>query len=292
MPVKRGSISWDIIVELIAYSYALSALHDGGDSRNRCNRGELMFRTILVGIRGVTLPEELRRVLWRVAGLYRSRVIVAEVRDPDVDSSLQTDSHAASAKQRGNENPLVTVVVLSGQFVQSLCDKGHEADVIVVLADDLTDVRDSRSTEMVAEIVRQAPRPIWIGRKPYQMPEHIVVAYDGSSHSCRALHLGANLAETLGARLTVLNVNESRDQVAQELVLSRAASYCEPYRMTMERVGLFGTAAATIQAFTSSHACDLLIVGAAGVGYLRGLLFGSVTGQLITSVACSVLVAK
>jgi nucleotide-binding universal stress UspA family protein len=256
-----------------------------------------MLRTFLVGTRNGELPSGFGDIVRRIAGLYRARLIVATVRRPadlrDVPHAVPgMVSPAPPGAALPSEHPAQQHIVLAGEFTEAVCDKGHEADVIVVWHESLFGPNGQLSVDELSNFVRLAPRPLWLFREPVICPEHILIAYDGSAHSGRALHIAANLAETLGARLTVLNVDESRDAVAQELVLSRAAGYCEPYRITMERVGLFGRAADSIQSYVETTGCHLLIVGAAGVGYLRGLLFGSVAGHLIANAACSVLVAK
>ncbi len=252
-----------------------------------------MFRTFLVANSIQAAPPQFDGVIQRVAELYGSRVIRATVRSPEQLPNVPAAETTSPDESNPDGKPSrAKSVILAGDFLESVCDKGHEADAIVVWHDNLLGADGKASTEMIADLVRQAPRPIWLAREPIRFPEHIVVAYDGSAHSGRALHMGANLAETLGAKLTVLNVDESHDDVAQELILSRAAGYCEAYRITMERVGVFGTAAVAIRSFAESSHCDLLVLGAAGVGYLRGLLFGSVTGQIISSAPCSVLIAK
>lgn len=254
-----------------------------------------MLRTFLVVNRGLKPPAEFEPIVRRVAELYRARLIVADVRDAEElagTPSPSPQSAEPNPTKAPASNPDAISIMLVGSFVPAVCDKGHEADAIVVWHGSLPGADGQASSETLSSLVRQAPRPVWLFREPLRFPERILVAYDGSAHSGRALHMAANLAETLGARLTVLNVDESRDEVAQELILSRAAGYCEPYRITMERVGVFGGAAESIQAYAESSQCDLLVVGAAGVGYLRGLLFGSVAGQLIANAPCSVLVAK
>ena len=255
-----------------------------------------MNRTFLVAKRGGESPPEFDQTISRVADLYHARQIFAAVRSVEELSSGAANTSAASASTpngvSGTGNPQLKSILLVGEFVSAVCDKGHEADVIVVWHTSLAGPDGKPSGEEMANFVRQAPRPVWLVREPIRFPEHVLVAYDGSVHSGRALHMAANLAETVGARLTVLNVDESRDAVAQDLILTRAAGYCDAYEITMERVGIFGGAADSIQHYAETSKCDLLVVGAAGVGYLRGLLFGSVAGQLIARAPCSVLVAK
>ncbi|GEM_PF-5489183 len=255
-----------------------------------------MFRTFLLASGRKPIPTEFSLGVERVARLYRSRLVRAVVRSSDELSSTTIESAATDRPRPSASEPpdgfVVQDVLLVGDLISAVVDKGHEADVIVIWHEALAGLDGQPSTELTSELVRQAPRPVWLGRKPTRFPEQILVAYDGSAQAGRALHMGANLAETLGARLTVLNVDESRDTVAQELILRRAAGYCEPYRITMERVGVFGSAPVAIRSYAETHACDLVVLGATGVGYLRGLLFGSVAGQLITTAPCSVLVAK
>jgi nucleotide-binding universal stress UspA family protein len=253
-----------------------------------------MLRTIFVATPNLEFPAGFGQVMHRVAALYGARLIIACVRRPSQLGGLELpplnsfEDPNAPAPLRGR----VQNIVLAGEFTHAVCDKGHEADVIVVWHQCLVGPDGKPSADDLSNLVRHAPRPVWLFREPLICPEHILVAYDGSAHSGRALHLAANLAETMGARLTVVHVDESRDEVARERILLRAAGYCEPYRINMERVGLFGRAAESIQSYVEVSGCDLLIVGAAGVGYLRGLLFGSVAGQLIANARCSVLVAK
>jgi nucleotide-binding universal stress UspA family protein len=244
-----------------------------------------MLRTLLVAARKFEIPAELDRVIRRVADLYGARLIFAAACRAAELGTLQPPQHTTVAER-------VQKLVLVGDYIHVICDKGHEADVIVTWPECLVGEDGEPSTDELVTLVRRAPRPIWLFRKPFVHPEHILVAYDGSAHSGRALHLAANLAETLGSRLTVLNVDESNDEAAQELILSRAVGYCAPYRITMERVGLFGRAAYSIQSYAHTCGCHLLIVGAAGAESLRGLLFGSVAGELIAHAPCSVLVAK
>lgn len=263
-----------------------------------------MIRTFLLTSRPPQSQPEFDDVIERASRLYQARLVRAVIRGTDEllatpgtsdatepkAASERNDQLNAETESRVSEN--IQSVVLVGEFVSAVCDKGHEADVIAVWHECLRGADGSESQEEVGKLVREAPRPVWIGREPTRFPEHIVVAYDGSTHSGRGLHMAANLAETLGARLTVLHVDESHDNVAQELILSRAAGYCEPYRIAMERVGVRGSATTGIRDYAEASHADLLVLGAAGVGYLRGLLFGSVAGQLVTNSPCSVLVAK
>lgn len=255
-----------------------------------------MLRTFLAATNETGRQAAFEQMIARVAELYRARLLVAVVRDSDSPAStlpaVASENRQEVEARAADTEPRVQPVILIGDFLSVVCDKGHEADVIVVWRGCLSRGEGQDAAERLARLIREAPRPVWLGREPFKFPEHIVVAYDGSAHAGRALHMGANLAETLGARLTVLHVDESRDDVAQELILARAAGYCEPYRIKMERVGINGSAATAIRDYSESTQCDLLVVGATGVGYLRGLLFGSVAAQLIANAQCSVLVAK
>jgi nucleotide-binding universal stress UspA family protein len=255
-----------------------------------------MFRTFLIASARPEVDPSLRDVIRRVAELYGARLLVAIVQDADrlVAAAAPAESLGGERASGGGGEPAAeaAVLVMVGEFSAAISDKGHEADVIVVEQGSIPGPDGRASSAEAGKLVRQAPRPVWLARLPVRFPEHILVGYDGSAHSGRALHAGANLAETLGCRLTVLHVDEARDELAQAVLLKRAAGYCEPYRMSAEFVGLAGPAAGSIRDYARSCGCDLLVVGAAGLGYLRGLLFGSVAGQLIDDAPCSVLIAK
>lgn len=132
----------------------------------------------------------------------------------------------------------------------------------------------------------------------------IVVALDGSPESWRAFELAAGLASSPDAKLTLVYAWEPvsavrgqpffDDAVAQRIMVAErllaAATRCVP-DLVVEHEVLEGPAAAAIVRVAETHRADLLVMGARGVGPLRGML-GSVSQRVIHDTTCPVLIAR
>lgn len=141
------------------------------------------------------------------------------------------------------------------------------------------------------------------------MIEHILVGVDGSEGSRKAAAQARELAERLGARLTLLlalepipmvsigfadafglthrqlgseeleQMNKSLDEMAQGFPADR-----------LEKVIDYGNAAETICAQAEKRGADLIVVGARGLGAVGRFLLGSVSERVVRTAGRNVLV--
>ena len=140
------------------------------------------------------------------------------------------------------------------------------------------------------------------------MFENILIAYDGSEHARHAATLAGDLARNLksGAVVWIITIMEPSHWDLGEPNLSR---FIEQHTRTGENliqeaatlVGsevdihrelLFGATAVTILKVAETRHCDLIIMGARGLGLLEMLLLGSQTQKVISHARCPVLVVK
>lgn len=132
----------------------------------------------------------------------------------------------------------------------------------------------------------------------------IVVAYDGSQHSKKALEIAKALADRFGSKIYVIHVVDTA-----VLSLSEAFStpnVVESLRQRGERVLkealavipnaevklLEGDPAYEIAKFAKDVKADLVVVGSRGLSTIRKSLLGSVAGRLVQESDVSVLVVK
>jgi nucleotide-binding universal stress UspA family protein len=150
------------------------------------------------------------------------------------------------------------------------------------------------------------------------MIDHILVAVDGSLHALAALDLASDLANRLGARLTVLHVRKQSDSslIPRELLASvgsertRAVSGDEPEDIALEIVrraaerardnGVatvltaveIGNPAARIVEHARKNDVGMIVMGRRGLSDLQELLLGSVSHKVLQLADCACLTVK
>ena len=140
------------------------------------------------------------------------------------------------------------------------------------------------------------------------MFKNILIAYDGSDHARKAAILAGDLARRLNFEpvVWIVTIMETSPWDLGEPNLSR---FIEQHTSTGENliqeaaelVGddvethrelLFGAVAESIIKVAETRSCDLIIMGARGLGLLEMLLLGSQTQKVISQARCPVLVTK
>lgn len=141
------------------------------------------------------------------------------------------------------------------------------------------------------------------------MYRHILLAYDGTKEGACALRQGADLAQALGARVTLLAVVAAPPGVlfaeavggVEDLRAREEALYDEVQRFGLERLAARGIAAESRLAYgvpiieiTSTArevGADLIVVGHRPKGRLARWWSGSLGASLLTDAPCSLLIA-
>lgn len=144
----------------------------------------------------------------------------------------------------------------------------------------------------------------------------ILVPYDGSSPSARAVEYALRIATAVGkptVDMHLLNVQEADPavidyfrgdaaDVAAQLVAARrdagakllegAARIVEAADVRAERTVLLGDPAEIIGSYADKQHCDMVVMGTRGLGPVGGLLLGSVAMKVIHLVKIPVTLVK
>ena len=133
--------------------------------------------------------------------------------------------------------------------------------------------------------------------------ERILVPFDGSKNSFRALNKAVILAKLTGAKLTIIHVISYQKTVAKIVgsypeslaehvskFLSQAKHYAA--RSEVEAIDkiLYGSPADEILKFMKKRKFDLVIVGKRGTSKLTGQYLGSVSNALVQNSKIPVMV--
>ena len=129
----------------------------------------------------------------------------------------------------------------------------------------------------------------------------ILVATDGSKSAARAVGAAAAMPWPEGSEVRVVSVGDPLEGMPEtiaahrarnEKVLAVAHARIEKGGRSVSSAVLFGSPAKTILEAASDWPAGVIVVGARGLGAVRGLLLGSVSSAVARAAACSVLVVK
>ncbi len=133
----------------------------------------------------------------------------------------------------------------------------------------------------------------------------ILVAYDGSAHSRKALEMAANVAQCEHSKLKVLYAFDQvpivlgDDETARfiERAMNKGRELLAEVTLHLRDTGLDfstdtveGPAAEAILRVARMEGCDLIVMGSRGLGMVQGLLLGSVSYRVLHHANIPVLV--
>ncbi len=131
----------------------------------------------------------------------------------------------------------------------------------------------------------------------------IVLGYDGSEHSEKALALATSLARAYGGTVVVVHAfphlpllmdpsrEDSREIHDARDLVDTIVERLKAQGVDAEPDVLEGPAAEAILNAADAHQADLIVVGSRGLGQVGGLLLGSTSDRVVHDAAVPVLVA-
>lgn len=132
--------------------------------------------------------------------------------------------------------------------------------------------------------------------------EKILVAYDGTEPSKRALAAAATLGKAFGARLGVVSVVPRRpgrfptdpwdDRKVHAAELAEARDLLRAEGLEAELIEPVGDPAVMIEKVAETGGYDTIVIGARDLGAIGRLLQGSVSEHVATHSSATVVVAR
>lgn len=169
----------------------------------------------------------------------------------------------------------------SGNPVDVICDKARLVDMVLIGArGEFARWSDKMLGATVESVARLSIKPVFIVPKAYREITKLLLAYDGSENSSKALPMGAHFASTLQIPLILLNVNDSPEEAAE--ILKEAREYLKAYDIPeiVEKV-VPGEAADKIVAVAEETHADLIVMGSFGHSRIREAILGGTTVQVM-----------
>jgi len=188
----------------------------------------------------------------------------------------------------------------------------HHCDLVIMGTNGRRGLKNLLVGSVAKEVVRRSPVPVLTTRAATGCgfpPRKILVAYDSSEDSLRAVLLAAEWARLLPAEVTLLHAMEPvtypsfyahytvdekyLDQIRTDCHEALAEVAKEHLRtVTHETAVIHARAADGIAEFAVSHGCDLVVLGSRGLSGIAHTLFGSVAERVTQTSEVPVLTVR
>ena len=166
-------------------------------------------------------------------------------------------------------------------------------DVVIVSRTGYNRIANERETidAWIAPVIRGSVRPVLVAGAKFQEGSdirNVLIAYDGSSHSARALLAAAELAARPGVDCKLVTVAQS-EEIGKE-VLAPAEAFLLHHGVTPRKQILVGSKPPdVICELVGAGGVDILVMGAYGHSPIREVLFGSTTERILTHCIANVI---
>jgi nucleotide-binding universal stress UspA family protein len=181
---------------------------------------------------------------------------------------------------------------------EAILDKSEEGFDLTVIGGHGDNEKDPYALGSVTKnVMRHTKCPTLIAKETTPLSS-LLVCLDGSKHSLEALDYVAGLAEKIGSKMTLLNVQEpDLHEVAPQVcsgladaIVSKALDSIKNRKFVAEKKVECGVASDTIVDVADRDKHDLIVMGDKGLSSVRRFMFGSVSDDVACKAKCSVMI--
>lgn len=190
------------------------------------------------------------------------------------------------ARQRAQGVRAVEVESLQrhGFLAESLVEMEHEIRVLVLgIRGEDHENRPSTIGAQLEVVIRAMHKPVLVVNRPFtEAPQRIMLAYDGSEASMKALNMVASSPLYHAMECHLVHVGKDADYATALLEAAGRVLAGVPGLRLVKSV-LHGDVEQSLIQYQRDHAIQMTVMGAFGHGRLRELLFGSRTANILAS---------
>lgn len=209
-----------------------------------------------------------------------------------LSAARQHIAELLSAFLQSAQSARVTATVLQkeGNADDVLASECQRADLLVVgLKHDGDGDVTLPNSDTLDGVLRKAARPVLCVPAKIAEGETVVVAYDGSVPAARALFSLVSLGLFTDRIIKIIAVEEVAGEHIASLTAAHEFLTAHGYQAHAENVPLTVNVADSLLTRVAALKPKLMVMGTHGKGWLRELLFGSVTKAVLSKLAVPVL---
>ncbi|WP_127555983.1 universal stress protein [Saccharospirillum alexandrii] len=187
----------------------------------------------------------------------------------------------AAAKERiGQGGTEASTKQRHGSLTESLIEM--EDDIRVLVLGIRGEEHEQDTTHLGAHLeatIRALHRPILVVNTEFRVPEKVMLAYDGSDASSKALDMLAQSPLFKGIPVHLVTVGE--DPADSNTLQHKATEVLQAAGHNVTAVTLDGKPSETLVSYQAEHDIDLTLMGAFSHTRLRELVLGSLTAKVL-----------
>lgn len=170
-----------------------------------------------------------------------------------------------------------------GDLIEAVIDLEESVRVLVLgLRGQVHDKQENTIGAKLEAVIRSLHRPILIVNGPFKLPEHIMIAYDGSEAADKAVDMVASSVLYSGLTCHLVCVNKNEETAAKLLV--KATTKLQSAKCIELLVAkLKGKADLELCAYQERFNIDLTVMGAFSHTRLHDVLLGSFTHKMLVN---------
>ena len=200
----------------------------------------------------------------------------------------------AAARERARKNDVACETAHeTGGLVQAILDHERQADLVVLgQRGEHAQWADGMLGSGVERVVRASVKPCLVTPEKFHEISHMLIAYDGSEESSKALRAGIALAPALGVKVTITTVAAQGGEDTASVVLEKAKQRALAGGVKAHGEILHGDPEGEILQLRETIGADLIVMGAYGHTRIRELILGSTTSHVIRKATVPVLLIR
>ncbi|MGD9781721.1 MAG: universal stress protein [Kiritimatiellia bacterium] len=149
------------------------------------------------------------------------------------------------------------------------------------------------SGSTMERFIRRADRPCLVTPAAFRPIGKILIGADGSPSSGHALREAIDLANALKIPLVILTVAETENELARAQQINiEAHCIARAHDCAAAAITAVGAPATRVMEKAAEFACDLVVLGSHGHGWIYDRLIGSVAAHLVSSGIMPVLLVR
>lgn len=188
----------------------------------------------------------------------------------------------SNAKLKAEQSGLVDIIIKQrhGTLSEALSDLESEIAMVALGAKGEDHSGDKQGLgAQLEEAIRSINTPVFIVKGEFSVPKKLMIAYNGSPTSKKALEQIKNASISKQLEIHIVSV-KSAENDAQSLVDEAQASFKEA-NITVIGEALVGEVVDELTAYQKKNAIDITAMGAFSHGQVHGFFFGSFTTRML-----------